>query len=237
MQIPPVPITLAEDSKSLISQQTTMTTETNQAEATATNDTAATASTNIDENTAAAASNGTNDDSLNADMRFSAEIGMPSMGGENNSKIKINIPQILEVSCNTLSKVVIQAPRGKSKMMFKQLKNGESLQLGKLNTDADHKINFDLSLNHKQFQGPGFNNDVFRASVDQLLKNIVPRLMAKQELKVRSDNQGRMLLDIPAGIRLKDQLNVMMLVLDLRKTNTIEMCLSYFEPSQFQLRE
>ncbi len=175
------------------------------------------------------------DDALNVNLQHKSVIEGPAPASA--PKIKVDIPQILEISCNALSKVILQAPKGKSKMMFKRLKAGESFKLGDLNTDANHKIQLKLKLDHKHFEGPGFNNDVFRASVDQLMKNIVPRLLAKQELNVRSDEKGQFLFDIPAGIRIKDQLNVMMLILDLREVNTVEICLSYFDPSQFRLKE
>jgi len=69
------------------------------------------------------------------------------------------------------------------------------------------------------------------------VKKIAPRLRAKQDLGIRTDNNGMVLFDIPVGVRVKGFLNVMMMVLDLRKAGEITMRLSYFEPSQFQVKE
>jgi len=160
----------------------------------------------------------------------------PAQSSQQN-QVKIELPRVLDLGCGILVQLVMQAPKEKGKALFKRLKGGDEVALGAITIGERAKIQFKLALDHSAYEGPGFNSDVFRASVDQLVKKIAPRLRAKQDLGIRTDNNGMVLFDIPAGVRVKGFLNVMMMVLDLRKAGEITMRLSYFEPSQFQVKE
>lgn len=154
-----------------------------------------------------------------------------------SNQVQIDLPRVLDLGCGILVQLILKAPKDKAKHLFKRLKNGDEVALGAINIGDKAKLKLNLALDYSEFEGPGFNNDVFRASVDQLIKKIGPRLRAKQDLSIRSDNQGHVLFDIPAGVRLKGVLNVMMIVLDLTKSGEIIMRLSYFDPSQFHVKE
>lgn len=153
------------------------------------------------------------------------------------NQVKLELPRVLDLSCGILARLILQAPKEKSKALFKRLKADETIALGNITIGEKAKIKLSVMLDHREFVGAGFNNDVFRASLDQLIKKIAPRLRAKQELNIRTDNQGSVLFDIPAGVRVKGQLNVMMFVLDLKTPGSIVVRLSYFEPSQFMVKE
>ncbi|WP_317933483.1 hypothetical protein [Halioxenophilus sp. WMMB6] len=165
-------------------------------------------------------------------LHHSANITPPAA-----PQVRIELPRVLDLGCGILARLVLQAPKEKSKALFKRLKAGEVISLGNLTLGEQVKIQLKLLLDHRAYEGPGFNSEVFRASVDQLIHKIAPRLRARQDLSIRSDNQGSVLFDIPAGVRVKGHLNVMMVVLDLQIPGEITMRLSYFEPSQFQVKE
>lgn len=154
-----------------------------------------------------------------------------------SNQVRVDLPRVLDLGCGILVKLILQAKKDKAKHLFKRLKSGDEVALGAINIGERAKIKLNLALDYSAFEGPGFNSDVFRASVDQLVKKIAPRLRAKQDLGIRSDNQGSVLFDIPAGVRLKGVLNVMMVVFDLKTSGQITMRLSYFDPSQFQIKE
>jgi hypothetical protein len=151
--------------------------------------------------------------------------------------MQLPLPKVLDLSCGVINRLILQAPKDKAKSLFKRLKGGEKISLGEITLGEKIKIKLNLKLDHSAYIGPGFNNDVFRASVDQLVKKIAPRLRAQQDLNIRTSDQGMVLFDIPAGVKVKGQLNVMMLVMELFKTGEITVVLSYFEPTQFTIKE
>ncbi len=154
-----------------------------------------------------------------------------------NQQLKVELPKVLDLGCGILLRIVLKAEKQRSKELFKRLKSGEKVFLGEITVGGQLKIKLNLSLNSKDFVGPGFNNDVFKASVDQLLKKIAPRLRAKQDLNIRTNQEGAILFDIPAGIRVKGQLNVMMMFMELATPGEINMSLTYMKPESFLVKE
>ncbi len=154
-----------------------------------------------------------------------------------NQQLKVELPKVLDLGCGILLRIILKAEKARSKELFKRLKSGEKVFLGEITVGGQLKIKLNLRLNAKDFVGPGFNNDVFKASVDQLLKKIAPRLRSKQELNIRSNQTGTVLFDIPAGIRVKNQLNVMMMFMELSSPGEINMSLAYMNPESFLIKE
>lgn len=154
-----------------------------------------------------------------------------------SDRLEINVPRLLDLGCGVIAKAIMQAPKERSKSLFKQLKNGEKLYMGDITVQEKIKLKLHVQLDHREFVGPGFNNDVFRASVDQLLKKIAPRLRAKQDLKIRTNKSGGVLFDLPAGIRVRDQLNVMLMIMQLGTPGEVDLVLTYFNPEQFSVKE
>ncbi len=164
------------------------------------------------------------------EIKHSSTVNAPN-------QVRIDLPRVLDLGCGILVQLVLQAKKDKAKNLFKRLKAGDQIALGAINVGQQAKLKLNLALDYSAYDGPGFNSDVFRASVDQLVKKIGPRLRAKQNLGIRTDNQGSVLFDIPAGVRVKGFLNVMMIVMDLQKSGEITMRLSYFDPAQFQVKD
>lgn len=159
----------------------------------------------------------------------------PNSGQE--TQFKVELPKVLDLGCGILLRAISKAPKLRAKELFKRLKQGEKVFLGDITVGGRLKLKLNLTLNAKEYVGPGFNLEVFRASVDQLLKKVAPRLRSKQNLNIRSNEDGVVLFDIPAGIRVKGQLNVMMLFMELNKVGEITMRLSYMDPEHFQVKE
>lgn len=154
-----------------------------------------------------------------------------------NQQYKVELPRVLDLGCGILLKLIVNANKVRSKEIFKRLKSGEKVFLGEITVGGQYKIKLNLLLNAKEFVGPGFNSEVFKASVDQLLKKIAPRLRAKQDLSIRSNQAGTVMFDLPAGIRVKGQLNVMVMFMDLSTRGQINMSLNYMDPTSFLVKE
>ncbi|GLS25754.1 hypothetical protein [Marinibactrum halimedae] len=150
---------------------------------------------------------------------------------------EVNVPRLLDLGLGVIARTVMRSPKDKSKELFRRLKSGEKVQLGEITIQEKLKLKLNMSLDHKMFKGPGFNNDVFRASVDQLLKKVAPRLKARQDLNIRTNRTGGILFDLPAGVRVKGQVNVMLIIMQLGTSGEVTMQLTYFDPDQFQVKE
>ncbi|MEC8428834.1 MAG: hypothetical protein VXZ35_10425, partial [Pseudomonadota bacterium] len=89
------------------------------------------------------------------------------------------------------------------------------------------------AMDYSEFVGPGFNFDVFQASLKQLLGGIAPRLKSKQDLNFRTSEQGGILVGVPGVIQTGEQINVLMLCLEMGTAGQVGIQLMYMDPTQF----
>ena len=97
------------------------------------------------------------------EIKHSSSVNAPN-------QVRVDLPRVLDLGCGILVQLVLQAQKEKAKALFKRLKAGDQVALGAINIGQQAKIKLNLALDHTAYVGPGFNTDVFRASVDQLVK-------------------------------------------------------------------
>lgn len=151
-------------------------------------------------------------------------------------KTDINVPRLLDFYCGMLANIVLRNEKNKSKAFFKELKAGKNIAIGQAVIEDKITLELKTRLDYQDFRGPGFNHDVFCSSINQLMIEIGSRLKAKQDLNIKSDGQGNFLVDLPAGISVKGQLNVMMLVMQFGTRGEVNMFLSYTNPDEFRIK-
>ncbi len=145
----------------------------------------------------------------------------------------VNIPQLVDLTGGILGKLLISASKDKAKHLFKDLKSGSVVDLGEITAGEKLKFKLKLAMDYSEFVGPGFNFDVFQASLKQLLGGIAPRLKSKQDLNFRTSEQGGILVGVPGVIQTGEQINVLMLCLEMGTAGQVGIQLMYMDPTQF----
>lgn len=111
-------------------------------------------------------------DFSNIEIKHSSTVNAPN-------QVRVDLPRVLDLGCGILVQLVLQAKKENAKNLFKRLKAGDKIALGAINIGQQAKITLNLALDYSAYDGPGFNSDVFRASVDQLVKKIGPRQIGR----------------------------------------------------------
>lgn len=144
----------------------------------------------------------------------------------------INFPRLLDTGAGIISKLLITAPKVKAKALFKELKNGQTLNLGKLRVGDIAELQVDLALDYSEFKGPGFNFDVFRAALAMMLQRIAAKLRARDDLNLRS-NPSAVLVFLPGIVKIQEQHNVLVLALENSARGHLTLKLMFLDPNQF----
>ena len=152
---------------------------------------------------------------------------------EAKETIEISLPQMLDLIGGVIGSVLISSEKEKSKSLFKDLKQGKQLELGKITYAEKLTMNIQLTLDYSEFAGPGFNYDVFKSALAALLNKLGTTLKAKQEIKLMGSDTGVQLVAIPGVVFTNEQGNVLMLALDFTKKEHVVVQLMFMDPAQF----
>ena len=127
--------------------------------------------------------------------------------------INIDKQKLFNLVANLLV-AFIQQPQENAKKAFKQLKAGTVVKSGELTAEkTGTKIAVKLELDRSEFQGP-FNYPSFEFSIRALIKRFQTEVRKDSELKEvetrTNEETGGLLFNLPAGIEIDGQLNVLM---------------------------
>ncbi len=147
--------------------------------------------------------------------------------------IDLNLVELVNLAANIFDRLFIKPPKDKAKSSFKEIKQGKSLDLGSVTIQESLKSNLKLALDYTEFCGPGFNFDVFEASLKGILSQISDKFKAKADLNIMTSETGSVLVHLPGMTQLNEQLNVMVLAFELGDIKTITIKLMFLEPGQY----
>lgn len=152
-------------------------------------------------------------------------------------ELNINLIELVNISANILHQLFVSAPKDKSREIFKTIKQGKAFNTGTLKLGEFGESSLKLSLDYSDFQGPGFNYDVFSQALQALLKRLSIKLQRKEDLNVLSSDKGSVVVTIPGLVQVQEQVNILMISLDFANPREITLCLMFIDPSQFEERE
>ena len=154
--------------------------------------------------------------------------------GSNEASLEINLPELVNLCSGVLNQVILAGEKDRSKQLYKDIKKGNTPSVGKIEIGGKSTLNLKLSLDYSEFVGPGFNFEVFQASLRPLLNQISVRLKAKKELNIRTSEQGDILIDEIGAVQIGEQVNVLMMALKLNTPGMAFIKMMYMEPEQFR---
>ncbi len=171
----------------------------------------------------------------------------PATGGP--ARFDLNIEQVANLACNLLAQGIVKAKPENAKDLFKKLKKNESLSVGSITINRGPKTvdgNFvegkveslnvpvSLSLNYSEFRGQ-FGFPLFQAAVRDMLNRFAALFKEKKELNILTNQEtGAILLHHPGVIRKDDQYNVLVLAIEPRANNAINLALFFVDPDQYE---
>ena len=148
--------------------------------------------------------------------------------------LNLNLVEVLNLAAKLLNQMFLVAPKDKAKPVFKAIKNGEQVVLGTMTIDQKLKSNLKLALDYSEFQGPGFNFDVFKAGLQAILKQVSDTFRTKAKPNILQSDEGTVLVHLPGFVEINNQLNVLVLAFELARLEAIVIKLMYLEPGQYE---
>jgi len=153
--------------------------------------------------------------------------------------INIDKQKLFNLAANLLV-AFIQQPAEQSKKIFKQLKQETIIKSGELTSEkTGTKIDVKLELDRKEFQG-SFNYPSFDHAIRALVQRFQTEARKDKELKevqtLTNENTGGLLFNLPAGIEIDGQMNVLMVAVE-PLVDAIVVKLIFVDPAQFEVPE
>lgn len=143
--------------------------------------------------------------------------------------------KFLTVAVNLLHRALLEAPRPQAKALFRELRDGRSPVLTRLELEDRSTVRFDLALEQSAYRGR-LSFGAMRAGVSLLLANIVERMQAGDTPRnYAAEHDPRQLLFGVTAVVVEDgQANVLALGADLGGGEpVVQLQLMYLDPDQF----
>ena len=146
----------------------------------------------------------------------------------------LNIPRLLDMVGGILHKTFLAGDQENAKKLFKKIKKDKKVPMGSINIEEKLELKLNLGLDYSEFQGPGFNFDMFKASLHSMLGHMAKVLKEQGNLNLLTNEQNMMLFNLPGVIKKDDQYNVMVTMIDPTATGEITFNLLYVDPTQYE---
>lgn len=151
--------------------------------------------------------------------------------------INIDKQKLFNLGANLLVAGFINQPPELAKKLFKQLKQGTTVKSGELSAEkTGTKIAVKLELDRSEFKG-SFNYPSFDHAVRALIQKFQTEVRKDSELKdvptLTNENTGGLLFNLPAGVEVDGQLNVLMLAIE-PMVDSVIVRLIFVNPDQFK---
>ncbi|MFA5494797.1 MAG: hypothetical protein WC247_08460 [Porticoccaceae bacterium] len=150
-------------------------------------------------------------------------------------KPRIDMGQFLTLSVNTLHRYFFQAPREKSRRLFKEIAAGDAVGVATLTVGEDkaQAIKLKLSLDRSEYKGH-LTFHLFQRALDLMLRNIADRLQRKEDLNIfTSEQTGEILIHLPGLVEDRGNLNVLVMGIAPSKTGAL-IKLLFLDSDQFR---
>lgn len=153
--------------------------------------------------------------------------------------INIDKQKLFNLAANLLVAFIKQPPE-QAKQVFKQLKKETVVKSGELTSEkTGTKIDVKLELDRTEFQG-SFNYPSFEHAVRALVQKFQTEARKDKELKdvqtLTNENTGGLLFNLPAGIEIDGQMNVLMVAVE-PMVDAVVVKLIFVDPAQFETSE
>ncbi len=130
-------------------------------------------------------------------------------------EITIDLPKLFNLSANLLVASFQRQSEENLKRLFKELKQGGRVDAGKITAEQSGAvIPVQLQLERSAYKGQ-FNLPHFSAAIDMLLQKLAGEVRKDPQLRelrtLSSPDNREIVFNIPAGIKIGTELNVLML--------------------------
>ena len=150
--------------------------------------------------------------------------------------VNIDPRRLFNLGANLVAAGFIKQNATEAKKLFKALKQGKAIKGGQLKSESSGQvIPIKLQLDRKEFRGQ-FNFPNFDVSVRALLKIFDTEARKDKELKtlrtLTNPETGEVLFNIPSGLSIDDNINVLMMAVK-PENDCIIVKLAFMEPEPF----
>lgn len=149
-------------------------------------------------------------------------------------QLDINLIEMVNLSANVLHQAFLSSPDKKSRDFFKVLKQGKSIKPGTLSLGEKLETPLEIALDYSEFQGPGFNFDIFVTALHAMLQRISAKLKAKEDLNIMNSETGSFLVHLPGMVEQDGYVNILVMSLDFSVAKKITLRLMFLDPEQFK---
>ena len=151
--------------------------------------------------------------------------------------INIDARKLFNLGVNLLIAGFIRQKPEDAKKLFKDLKQGGQVTSGQLTSEqTGMAVPIKLELDKSEYRGQ-FNYPNFEASLKTMLQKFETEVRKDKELKdlhtLTNDATGGLLFNIPTGVKIGDDLNVLMMAVEPSE-GYLAVKLLFMNPDQFQ---
>ena len=154
-----------------------------------------------------------------------------------DQSINIDSRKLFNLGVNLLVAGFIRQKPEDAKKLFKDLKQGSQVTSGQLTSEqTGMAIPIKLELDRSEYRGQ-FNYPNFEASLKTMLQKFETEVRKDKELKdlhtLTNDATGGLLFNIPTGVKIGDDLNVLMMAVEPCE-GYLAVKLLFMNPDQFK---
>jgi len=154
-----------------------------------------------------------------------------------DQSINIDSRKLFNLGVNLLVAGFIRQKPEDAKKLFKDLKQGSQVTSGQLTSEqTGMAIPIKLELDRSEYRGQ-FNYPNFEASLKTMLQKFETEVRKDKELKdlhtLTNDATGGLLFNIPTGVKIGDDLNVLMMAVEPCE-GYLAVKLLFMNPDQFE---
>ena len=153
-----------------------------------------------------------------------------------DQSINIDSRKLFNLGVNLLIAGFIRQKPEDAKKLFKDLKQGSQVTSGQLTSEqTGMAIPIKLELDRSEYRGQ-FNYPNFEASLKTMLQKFETEVRKDKELKdlhtLTNNSTGGLLFNIPTGVKIGDDLNVLMMAVEPSE-GYLAVKLLFMNPDQF----
>ena len=154
-----------------------------------------------------------------------------------DQSINIDSRKLFNLGVNLLVAGFIRQKPEDAKKLFKDLKQGSQVTSGQLTSEqTGMAIPIKLELDRSEYRGQ-FNYPNFEASLKTMLQKFETEVRKDKELKdlhtLTNNSTGGLLFNIPTGVKIGDDLNVLMMAVEPSE-GYLAVKLLFMNPDQFE---
>ena len=152
------------------------------------------------------------------------------------NSVNIDAKRLFNLGANLIAAGFIKQKPVDAKKLFKELKQGDAIKGGQLKSEkTGATIPIKLELQRKAYRGK-FNYPNFEICIKALLQKFDTEVRKDKDLKelntLSNPDNGEILFNLPSGVQIDDDVNVLMMAVRPEKDSLI-VKLIFMEPEQF----